>query len=293
MFTRIIITLVILYFFTGCNGRLINDIDLDYIGDQLTMVGYISPTEIRIRAGRTRPADGSFYVAELFPPADMEIQLLDARDSLIHRLTLTDRRFFVTKNIQLKIGFAYRVRATATGFPTVESTLLQIPEPIADFAIQPIKDIDDLGIPGTVAGQLDFSFTDQSPIRNFYYINIGLKKDTSVYPALVWIINEQWQQQCFSIDVFNDDCFNQQNVTLQYGFQKVIYSLSERPNADTMLLRFGPNTPELYHYYQTNIIKNDELIQGINEPALTYTNLSNGYGVVFAQNWREYKVPLQ
>jgi hypothetical protein len=292
MFTRTFIVLLILHLFAGCTGRQIDDIQLDYIGDQLTLVGYISPTEIKIKAGKTQPSDVSFFLSALRPPPDTKLQLLDEKDSVICQLDLSDNSFFLKNDLQLEIGAYYRVRATALGFATVESSLLLIPEPLSDLEIQPIQDIDDLGIPGATAGKLAFSFTDRSPERAYYHINFGLKKDTATYTPGVWIINEQWQEQCYSINIFSDDCFNERNVELQYGFQKVISALSQTPKADTFLMQFGPATSDLYHYYKNNIINNDGLIDGINEPPLTYTNLTNGYGVVFAQNWKEYKIAL-
>jgi Domain of unknown function (DUF4249) len=272
---------------TACDSSLTGDLDLDYVGDKLTITGFLSPKEIWLKVGKTVPSSQSHKLRELLSPEGTVVMLLDSAGRTIVNLTSNNRWIYTTKSQRLAVGQSYRIRVSAPGFTDAETDLITIPEPV-EVAFEPMQNISGANGPG---GQLDFSFMDNGTIRNFYYADFGVTKGNLMSKVAFWVINPEFQGKCFSIYPFSDNCFNGRRATLQYGFDKTFNLAPGPPLADTLRLRFGPVT---HHFFEGNkqYLDQDAFISGLNEPLPTYTNIKNGYGVVFGQNWKEYLFKL-
>ena len=64
-----------------------------------------------------------------------------------------------------------------------------------------------------------------------------------------------------------------------------------RERGDAIVIRFGKVSEALYQSEQSEPNDNG-FIEGVNELPATYSNVSNGHGVVFGQNWKEYQIKL-
>ena len=176
---------------------------------------------------------------------------------------------------------------TATGLTDIKSTPILIPEfvpldSIAQTLSEPL---------GPNSNEVALYFSDV-PGENYYFTSFGVTKNNLRRNAITGIIDDQINQKCYAIGTFPDECFQSSAATLRYGIQKNYqFNILYEP-ADSLIFRFGAVSKELLEL-EKNRPSDNEFIEGINEPPLTYSNITNGYGVVFAQNWMDYKVQLK
>lgn len=279
--------LSIVFLFVQCESGVVSELKFDYSGDQLTINGYLSPNHIQLQAAKTvniyEPYRDSDFLVN-----NIQVFVIDENQDRIE-IKSADGFNFVDSVSQLKVGHKYQVQVIAEDYETLLTEEILIPSktPIHQFTQSFYEDNSARRI-----HRIDFSFQD-SLTNDFYFSDYSIRKDRKNVSTLYFPIEDIRVESCYGRSIFNDICFNGEEVQLSYGvrvesqFNTVEYQL-----ADTIIFRFGKVSKS---FFDASIINSssDDLIEGINEQAPSYTNVKNGYGVVYGQNWEDYYIAVE
>ena len=265
----------------ACDSRLEGELAPDYIGDQLTINGFLSPDSVWLKVGKTvNPYED--YKSRDFIAPQLRVFVLDQQGGETELLS-KDGLNFKSASLRLAPGALYRVKAIAPGLADAISEPILIPDTALLHNPRIEKDAAD-----PQRGLLYFSFYDR-PGKDHYLATFSLKKGNWIGGGgHIWLHNEDLNGKCYRYGIFPDDCFGPARNTLVFGYNTQYL----KPIPDTLIIRFGKVSESVYKAQESNP-PDDGFIQGINEPPATYSNIKGGIGMVFGQYWKEYAVRLE
>jgi hypothetical protein len=269
----------------GCKSDIINVLKSDYKWDKISIIGSLSLDSVIIYVSKS--TDTYSEVTE----AELEVQqakvYIEDEGTFHYDLVSADGKHFQAQILGLKIGRKYKIFASANNLPSVETDWIIIPE------ITIIEDLNVIKTNGSYRSpnQISFSFEDKIG-ANYYYLDIVLKK-ANLIGNVASSPPSFTESACYDIFAFSDMCFEGKKAILQYtSYSETIFPRTKGYQvADFIIIRFGGVSEQVY---KEKLASNSgyDLISSINEPPLTYTNVKNGYGVVFAHNLKDYVLPV-
>jgi Domain of unknown function (DUF4249) len=277
---RLFQLLSILCLLLSCESKVAYNIKDNFEGAKMTLNGYLSPNLIRIRLSKTVSSSTNFE-KEDFIVQDATLQLFDENDLLLKKLYSTDTLNFIDSSLILVAGHKYKIKANAPDLESIETEWIYLPAPVILNSIdttigQPIN--------GDYSSKVTLKFNDNPSERNYYFTQFfGRKTGENVFGTYA-----NQDEICFPLPAYSDQCFNGQQGVLTCEVERFYY-FKQYGSCDTILIRFG-STDETYFKSIDATRGVEELIENVNDPAPTYTNVKNGYGVVFGQNWRDYYI---
>jgi hypothetical protein len=281
-YTINIVLLFLLFVASGCKSDITNELKSNYKGDKISITGALSLDSVNLYVGKTTDAFSEVTIDEI-EAQQAKAYIEDETRTFHYDLESTNGKLFRAKKIGLQVGKKYKVFASAKDLKSVETDWILIPDAVV---------VEDLIVRKTAGSyrspnEITFSFQDKVGI-NFYFLNIVLKREKLLGTVPSFVPTES-ESACYDISIFNDICFEGKKATLRYGsFGETNFpSIKGYQLADSIIIRFGGISEQ---WYKLKLSSNtgDDLIDGINEPPLTYTNVKNGYGVVFAHNLKDY-----
>lgn len=268
-----------------CDSNVIGKLKSDYEGDKITLTGFLTTDTILLIIGKSTEAFGNVSPDE-FKAKNPQVFIESEDGHFRHTFFSSDGIHFSAGKIGLLAEKSYKLTVTAADLPTVETAFIEIPENIT------IENLKTIAIPGSgrITNEISFSIQDKSN-PNYYFFDVGIQKGTSQNTAPFWVPEDGIADNCYSVFAFQDLCFNGKVINLTYrlspdGYFKGFNGLQV---ADSIIIRFGGVSKEVY-LSQLAVPIDDGFIEGINEPPLTYSNVKNGYGVVFAHSLQDYVV---
>jgi hypothetical protein len=260
-----------------------------YPGDQLSVNGFIGLDSLYILVGKTaNPYSAVFTDSDLIAE-NSRVFILDQDDVLIDEVFSIDGIHFTKSLTGLKPNAKYYIKVSAANLPVAETELIEIPTFVP---IDSLNIIENNPLFGN-SFQLNVFFKD-IPEVDYYFTEIGVIGENGVgRNATTGVINEEINSACYRIGAFDDGCFQNGTGLLQFGVIKDYqFGSSAYQSARFLVLRIGSVSKSIYDYYQS-LPTDDALIDGLNEPSITYSNVKNGVGYVFGQNWKDIKVELK
>ncbi len=247
----------------------------DYEGDKLTINGIISPDSALVRLSKSlSPYENHVY--EDFFVKNGQVWISDENGKRITNLNSNDGFNFYSYEKKLEIGKKYIVFATASDLPQAESHPILIPKR-ANIYFEHQK-ID------SITHKLSVTLQDALGEQNYYDSGFSFLQDKKVKHLPVASLN-----QCSVKATFDDVCFEGKKTILNYEFSSLYFT---NALVDTIYFHFGAISQEAFLWNESKPIPNQNinpaLGQSLDDSALSYTNVKNGYGVVYAQNWEQF-----
>jgi Domain of unknown function (DUF4249) len=147
-----------------------------------------------------------------------------------------------------------------------------------------------LAISGTPSIGASFTFQDPGGKR-FYFLDWALIKNNDLRFAVFSTLKEN---SCYDSRLFNNLCFVGAEAKIAYRVR--IESQFKGSNkfviADSISLRFGAVSEELFIAHQNSLVEDEGLINDLGEPAISYSNVKGGHGVVYAVHFKDYVFPV-
>jgi Domain of unknown function (DUF4249) len=264
-------------------------LDPDYEGDRLAVSGFLSTDSIWLQAGKTVDANKEHKIRDLLAPGT-QVFVLDADNKRVAEVFSKDGYNFCLRAKVLRTEQPYKVVVTAPGLLEAETDWIIIPGISRIDSLQ-VSDLS--GIINGPTAQLRVGLRDQDNRPDYYFAGFRAFKKNAESGVLAWVIDDTVNEKCYRVDAFSDACFNGNAAVLLYGFDKTaFFGNSGSQKMDYLRFRFGKVSRQYFDALQ-NTLEEDGFIQGIHEPPLTYTNVKNGYGVVFGQSWKDYWVKIE
>lgn len=295
----------ILLFLLSCQERNVN-IDLLYDGDKLVMTSHLlagSPLEVYLE--HTFKPLGP--IPEKLTVSNASVYLIkDGRDTTM--LTSNGNGSYLS-NLLIEAGSRYVVRATAPGFDAAQSKSVIVPASKAEVQYKIKKNVSGVYDPQKKYALVTLYFKNIQPEKDF--IVIGLQ---SVFKALnqadVLPINDnvaateenctafysgKVQDEVFQPEVtlFRGACMPAPGKPLSFSINTVtsrvvnsaIDSMRiETEQASKILVRVGKATQNWFDWSQIQNNQPTDIENWLSAPQKTFTNVENGYGLVYASN---------
>jgi Domain of unknown function (DUF4249) len=266
------------------------ELDLKYKGDKIVIGGYISVDSLHLTISRSANLVDSFRINDL-KLINPKVVIRERDGAFSQQLSSQDGFRFIAKNIGLQVGKAYQIQVTADKLAPAETDWILIPElvTIDSFKTEPYRRNEVIG------HVLDFNLKD--PLgENFYFIDFKatLRGAKSRNSTQGWPFDEQINGNCYNAGLFDDMCFDGKNPTFKYVVKtSQVFQRrgNEEEQGDQLIIRFGSVSKQLHLARSQG--SGDDIIEGLNEPPPTYTNVKNGYGLVFAFNAKDYVINLK
>ncbi len=273
--------------FWQCETEIVAKLKDNYTGDRITISGGLSVDSINLIIGKSTDAY-SAVTEEKLTALNIFAFIEDEGKTLNYKLSSPDGIKFKAGNIGLQPGRAYRIIVTADNLKTAMTDWIIIPQPTTLENITTIKN----PASGRISNDVSFSFQDQPGI-DYYHFSAAIIKSKAYGSAVLAIPDEIINGSCYALRVFKDQCFEGKKISLTYQvYTDSYFSGFKGPQiGDSIAFRFGKVSKEVYlnHLARPN---DDGIISGINEPPLTYSNVQNGYGVVYAYHLKDYKLAI-
>jgi Domain of unknown function (DUF4249) len=274
--------------FYGCESNIKGELKDLAEPEKLSIYGMVSPDSVWVQLGKSVNPYKNNKIND-FSLTGGQIWLINDQNQVIQALSTKDNKNYYFRNAKLKVGNAYKIRASAKGFETVESSLVIIPDICTpDFTVL-LPTYKQLNVQ---AVDLSLGFTDNAATKDYYLINY-----LRIYKGVVGEVlggnlkNYEANKACYERgQLFTDECFNgKKKVELTYTFLAPLGTYNGKAideGIGTIWMRFGKVSKEYYELYPSG---KDEsgIVPGLSDPLPTKTNIKNGYGVVFAQSWQE------
>jgi hypothetical protein len=269
--TTILFLYAFLLLLTRCQSEIEPDLTKNYAGDKLTLQGSISSDSVRIQLSQSLSPFETHNYDDFFVK-NGKIMVKDETGTTLSILQSSDNFTFIDRKKDLfKIGKKYKVFASADGLPSVETDWVVIPEKtIQTLDIQQIGERD---------GRYTALVKDEPMALNYYHsVFIPMYKG-----KLYTVYRTAENNECIPSATFNDKCFDGTTLNLSFLFPAFVISAGFT-KVDTVFYRFGNVSEEAFLLSESKKT-NGEIGLGGSEPIPSYSNVKNGYGVVFGQNW--------
>jgi hypothetical protein len=275
----IIITILLL---VGCDKTFEANIKTPFEGSKITLNGVLEQDSVSFKLSKSLNPWGNYKEADYYVK-NGKIWIQDENKNTIASLTSNDGYAFSKVGKMLKIGAKYKVYASAEGLKQVETDWLIITDGVKPTFSQESST-------GFWNGnKLNILINDIENQHNYYSVaRYGIfhaKKENLEFG----VFDLKANQSCYSNRIFDDACFDGKQKTLEYGFLKEAYTNKGQVVFDTIQILFGTVNKDAYDLWNSlGYSAPDALIDGLNEPPPSYSNVKNGYGVVFTRNWSSY-----
>lgn len=283
--------LIILFFqlsLHSCDSSVTGNIDFEYEGDRLTLNGFLSTDSIKIYAGKTVGIVKSVSIQDFIVPGI--VVTVHDESGRQWPLTSKDGIIFRAPTNFLVPGNTYRVRAKASGYTSVETDQIDIPVPLTTTTL--VQNGTRIWEGNEEAAIVTLAF-DDPPGKNFYTCHFLVQKGQKYLSAASDLSQNITNRRCYDGRTFNDLCFDGQRTEIEYEVRKNHQFTSNTPVlADSIVCYFGGVSEQFYQHWE-NYPKNDGFIDGLQELPITYTNVKNGFGVVYGRTWKVYKIVVQ
>ena len=277
-----------LYIVSACNKRLDN-YDLEYSGDRLVVFGNISNEDgVKVYLTHTLPPTGIYYLDDIDVNVSGALVTLLENNILVDTLEESEPGFYVASFLPTP-GNNYSIQIVTPGFETVYSSIVTYPEPIILDGINYETGFEDIN--GDPAFSVKPIFTDNIIQDNYYCFGFKLFVGEVTYTGNIFVSPDDEVLSCKSGDlifderlnkVYSDNCFPGNSFPLTFIGSKVEHE-SEIIPYDKCEFSVGAVSKELNDY-----IVNQSETAGtqllFSDPKLNYTNITNGFGVFWAQN---------
>ncbi len=277
-----------LYIVSACNKRLDN-YGLEYSGDRLVVFGNISnEVGVTVYLTHTLPPTGTYYLDEIDVNVSSAIITLMENNVIVDTLVETEPGLYFASYLPTP-GNLYAINVVAEGFESAYSAIVEFPQPINLVAVIYETDFEDIS--GDPAFSVKPVFTDNINENNFYNFRFKMFMGDEISTGNIYespdadplgckagnlIFNEGLNK------VFSDNCFPGNIFPLTFIGSKVEHE-SEIIPYDKCEFSVGAVSKELNDY-----IVNQSETAGtqllFSDPKLNYTNITNGFGVFWAQN---------
>jgi hypothetical protein len=272
----------------ACESNIDWEFSGKYEGDKLALSGFLSPDSVHVFVSKsTNPLRD--FTSEDLVARNPKVFLLDANGQIIREINSTDQRKFRLGEARLIPGQSYKIRAMAEGLKTVETDLITIPQLV--ILEQTEYKLGTFG--NDTVHQVRITFTDL-PAKQYYTFGGALKKGTQLARSNTVVPDKEFAEGCYSPSLFTDLCFQEKRVGLTYLlFREAYFPIEKRRiPGESIVIRFGLVSEQAFLQGQSVPI-DEGIIEGVNEPPVAYSNVKNGYGVVYAYNVRDYPISFK
>ena len=267
---------------SACDSRLEADLNPSYEGNKITLNGFLSPDSSWIQLTQSvspflNHSESDFFVK------NGKIWIENKEGNLVLALTSQDGFNFRDYSNILLAGQGYKIKASADGLNLVETDLVEIPIKIKKINFSTLQPTD-LG-----RGSFTLSFFNNAAFPTYYNINaISLSKE-GIGSVNIAADKDVIKNKCnFFRLTFSSDCLDENESQLSYRYES---GNGLNVALDSFVCRFGTVSESAFLYAKTLDNGNESaLFDGINDPIPSFSNVKNGYGVVFGQNWETYKL---
>jgi Domain of unknown function (DUF4249) len=270
----------------ACDSEITPSIQSNFEGAKLAVQGSISIDSVYLILSQSVDPTTRVRNFDPYKVKNGSIYIESEDGGLRFQLNSNDGLTFKAYKIGLKSGKSYRVVAKADGFQSVNTNWILLPPAVA---VQNLR-CNQLSTSGVKRNELSFGFEDSGE-KNFYFVDLGIKKGDRLTNAVFDIAT---RNSCFPDRIFNNSCFSGRSLNLSYNLrtEAQFEGGNETQLADSIQLRFGLISEELFRAYQTSNRNDGGLISGLNEPAPSFSNVIGGIGYVYALNLKDYVIPV-
>lgn len=278
--------LLFLLIWVGYSCRKVVDYEVDFPGEQLVMLGTVSPLSgASVYVTQTIPPYGPYQVIEELMITDAEVYIYS--DTLIGPLQHTGQGLYTSpEGMAFQAGESYYVEVVHTELGTAESAAVRIPEDVQQLNA-------DLDFTGKLwpsnepEARLLFSFQDRSG-ENVYTYEIrpnipGAFTFNDAFP-----VGEKNFEFCgIHHTCMLDTCFDGEFFEMAFHFGldgKTRLESGEERVYNQLRFELASISPEYYRFLNDKRPLESGL--GVADPAPTYSNVSGGLGVFMAFNER-------
>ncbi|MEZ4985911.1 MAG: DUF4249 family protein [Saprospiraceae bacterium] len=280
---------------TACEKTDADTYDFQYLGNQLVVYAWITPTGVQAFVGKTQNLNEGVSRSdfERDTVGGAEVYLLSSEGTRIGNLTYTGAGYY-RLGIDLEPGESYGVTVDKVGFPSVKSDWVELPQLAFDGYLSPVEDGPYLDTWYTY-----LTLTDELGTRNIYTVQVFdelrdslpftsvsvLQQPASTYQhSNVWLdVEEGYGQQCgLYATAMPDDCFRDAAITLPV---LIDFSGESLGTSDVFLEVSAVSNG--YDEYQRSLVRPEIVIEYIfDSPSIVVNNVSGGIGFVAAKNSR-------
>jgi hypothetical protein len=272
----------------ACESNVDWEFAAKYEGDKLALSGFLSPDSVHVFVSKSTNPLRDFTDEDMIA-RNPKVFLLDSTGQIMRQINSKDQRKFRLGDAMLVPGQSYKIRAMAEGLKTVETDLITIPQLV--LLEQPEYQLGNYG--NDTVHQVRITFTDL-PAKQYYTFGGALKKGTQLARPNILIPDKEFAEGCYNSSIFTDICYQEKRVRLTFLLFREARFLGEksRTPGESIVVRFGLVSEQAF--LQGQSIPIDEgIIEGVNEPPVAYSNVKNGYGVVYAYNVRDYPISFK
>ncbi len=273
---------------SACSKRL-DKYDLTYSGDRLVVFGNISNNEgVVVYLTHTLPPTGTYYINEIDVNVSGAIITLIENNAVVDTLAETEPGLYVTSFLPTS-GNIYSINVVADGFTSVYSENVVFPQSVNLDEV--IYETGFENINGDPAFSLKPIFTDDSYIDNYYTFGFRFFiEDTTV----LYDVFESPDDEPFGcspgvfifkdtfLKLYADNCFAGSVFPFKFICSKVYHTENIIP-FDKCEFDCNVTSKELFDYV-TNKSETAGIELLLSDPKLNYTNITNGFGVFWAQS---------
>jgi hypothetical protein len=276
--------LLFLLIWVGYSCRKVVDYEVDFPGEQLVIIGTVSPhSGARVYITKSIPPNGPYQVIEGLMVTDAEVYLYS--DTLIGLLQHSgDGLYTNPAGMSFQAGESYRVEVVHPDLGTAESAAVRIPEDIQQLN----ADMDFTGKlwpSNEPEARLPFSFRDR-PGENYYSYEIrpNIPGAYAFYGAFP--VGEKNFEFCGIYHTYMlDTCFDGEffEMAFHFGLDGIAHLESgEERVYNRLRFELASLSPEYFRFLNDKRPLESGL--GVADPAPTYSNVSGGLGVFMAFN---------
>lgn len=304
MKSRVILFLIV-FSLVGCQERNV-DINLPYDGDKLVLNSHLlagSPCEVYI--------EHTFKPLGLLPEnltvSNASVSVIeDASDTTV--LTSTGKGSY-SSDFLIKAGSNYVVRATAPGYESAQSKPVRVPDAKAEFQYKIKKNVSGVYDPKQTYALVSLYFNNVHPESEYYAISlVSVYKDQNLSDVL--FINDNvaaTEENCTAtyaerrrdkgrqpgVTLVRGNCMPAQgkpiSISINTVTSRVVNSGTDSirvqdEQASKLLLRVGKATQGWFKWSQVQSNQPTDVDFLLLTPQKTFTNIENGYGLVYASN---------
>ncbi len=280
--------LVVIAFFQlwllSCDSEIQPSIRSNFEGTKLALQGFFTLDSISVVFSQSIDPTVKITNYDPFKVKNGSVKIESQTGGLSYQLSSKDGVLFKAYKIGVQAGQSYRLVAQADGFQPVKTEWISIPKSVQ---VQKLR-CTSVNSSGVKTNELSFEISDSGE-RNFYFIEIGVKKGNDLRTA---VFDVATRNSCYPERTFSNTCFIGKSVNLQYKLwtESQFKGSKEMQVADSIVLRFGLIYRNASHSQTSS--NSGGLIPGLNEPAPSYSNVIGGIGYVGAYNLKDYVIPV-
>lgn len=300
-----ILYLLVVLLLLGCQEREV-EIEFPYEGSKLFIVSHLqagSPCKLYLE--RTFKPLGVVPKELTVSNADVLI-IKDERDTT--RLTSSGGGNYIS-DLLIEAGSSYVVRAAAPGFDAAQSKPIIVPANRAEVQYKVKKNVRGVYDPREDYATVTLFFKNIQPEKDFFVIGLQSvfedRNQASVIPIndnvaateenCTAFYSEKAQGEFFQPEVtlFRGTCMPSAGKPLSFSIRmvtsRVLNSATdsmriETEQASKILVRVGKATQDWFRWSQIQNSQPTDIESWLLTPQKTFTNIENGYGLVYASN---------